>query len=624
MPVILHTENRNIKTRLIVAGMFLLLTCGAITMVHPFLVMLSGSLKSNLDQYDFDVFPRFLHDDALLLRKHTESKCNESIALFKGNYGVDTITFRDAAPPAPATGRLLEDWERFRGRELPSLYYMLGFTAPSQRTVPANVRRFRAHLRGLCDNDLDLFASRFGTVAEHWGQIYVPYEQPLARTYQLSREPFLVAYQAFKQARPAEERIFISCQGQYARFLKALGAYESDIGRYNSRHGTAYGAFEEIPFPATAPAEAASRRDWEEFVRRTLNCAFITVADSARPGYAAFLKQRHGGIGSLNKSRGTAYRSFDEVPFPADRSHAGKALADYALFLQDAAHCPADAIAIDSAEFRWRAFLLETHGSLAALRAAHGRAYPTLEDIAMPQWEADAAYVRAHAGALRREFAARNYRTVFEYLAVNGRGLVNTVIYCLLAVAVALIVNPIAAYALSRYRMPSQYKILLFLMATMTFPQIVTTIPNFLMLKELGLLNTFAALLLPGMANGYSIFLLKGFFDSLPREIYEAADIDGATEWQKFWVITMNLSKPILAVIALGAFTGAYGNFMFAFIVCQDRSMWTLMVWLYQLQQFAGQEVIFASLIIAAVPTLLVFTFCQNLIIRGIVVPTEK
>ena len=67
----------------------------------------------------------------------------------------------------------------------------------------------------------------------------------------------------------------------------------------------------------------------------------------------------------------------------------------------------------------------------------------------------------------------------------------------------------------------------------MAFPAVVTMIPNFLLLRDLGLLNTFAALLLPGMANGYSIFLLKGFFDSLPRELYEAAEIDGANEWIK-------------------------------------------------------------------------------------------
>jgi multiple sugar transport system permease protein len=158
----------------------------------------------------------------------------------------------------------------------------------------------------------------------------------------------------------------------------------------------------------------------------------------------------------------------------------------------------------------------------------------------------------------------------------------------------------------------------------MAFPEVVAMIPNFLLLRDLGLLNTFFALLLPSMANGYSIFLLKGFFDSLPKELFEAADIDGANEWQKFWMITMNLSKPILAVIALGAFNAAYSNFMYAFILCQDKDMWTLSVWLYQLQQFSSQGVVYASLMIAAIPTLIIFVLCQNVILRGIVVPTEK
>jgi multiple sugar transport system permease protein len=152
----------------------------------------------------------------------------------------------------------------------------------------------------------------------------------------------------------------------------------------------------------------------------------------------------------------------------------------------------------------------------------------------------------------------------------------------------------------------------------------VTAIPSFIMLRQFNLLNTFAALILPGMANGYSIFLLKGFFDSLPQELYESAQLDGANEWVLFWQITMGLSKPILAVVALNAFTAAYSNFMFAFVVCQDRRMWTMMVWLYELQQQSGQAVMYASLVIAAIPTFLIFLFCQNIIMRGIVVPSEK
>jgi len=159
---------------------------------------------------------------------------------------------------------------------------------------------------------------------------------------------------------------------------------------------------------------------------------------------------------------------------------------------------------------------------------------------------------------------------------------------------------------------------------TMAFPAMVTSIPAFLMMRQFGMLNTFAALVLPGLANGYAIFLLKGFFDSLPRELYECAELDGANEFVMFWQITMTLSKPILAVIALGAFTAAYSNFLFALLLCQDEDMWTLMPWLFQLQYSSGPGIVFASLIIAAIPTFVIFALCQNIIMRGIVVPVEK
>ena len=165
---------------------------------------------------------------------------------------------------------------------------------------------------------------------------------------------------------------------------------------------------------------------------------------------------------------------------------------------------------------------------------------------------------------------------------------------------------------------------LLFLMLTMAFPPMVMQIPTVLMLRELNMLNTFFALVLPGLANGYSIFLLKGFFDSLPQELYESAALDGAGEIRIFWQITMSLSKPILAVIALTSFTRAYSNFMMALLLCQERDLWTLMVWIFQVQVSAKPALIFASLVVAAIPTCLMFAFCQNLIMRGIIVPTEK
>ncbi len=100
------------------------------------------------------------------------------------------------------------------------------------------------------------------------------------------------------------------------------------------------------------------------------------------------------------------------------------------------------------------------------------------------------------------------------------------------------------------------------------------------------MLNTFFALVLPTAANGMGIFILKGFFDSLPAELFEAATIDGAKEWQIFLHVTMPMVTPILAVNALTAFLTAYEGWQWALIVCQNPKMWTLAVWMYQANQW--------------------------------------
>ena len=122
----------------------------------------------------------------------------------------------------------------------------------------------------------------------------------------------------------------------------------------------------------------------------------------------------------------------------------------------------------------------------------------------------------------------------------------------------------------------------------------------------------------------FSIFILKGFFDSLPDPLFEAAQLDGASELRMFWNISVPLSAPVLAVIAITTFTLAYGSFMWAFIVCQDPNYWTVMVYVYQLQQTLEYGGLMALLVVTALPTLIVFIFCQRIILRGIVVPTMR
>ena len=455
-----------------------------------------------------------------------------------------------------------------------------------------------------CAKNLDLFREKFGDSIENWFFLKFHPERLTDRKYQLSQLPLMEAFYDFKQQLSLEDRLYVSCDGAYQNYINLITQTEQSTQLSQSYDGS---------------------DSWEQFVRTALHPQFIDVNNGAHTHWANFLTQHYeGSISALNNVYMTSYKSFVDVPFPDDKLRSSASLRDYMLFIANSDYLDVNFLVLDSPEFRWRKFLQKKYGTIDKASISHGRNYSSFDTIKMPQQEFDWQYAQDNKFKLIKRYLIRNYQIVFDYIVLYGRGFYNTLIYCAFSIFLALLINPLAAYALSRYNLPNQYKILLFLIATMAFPAVVTMIPNFLLLRDLGLLNTFAALLLPGMANGYAIFLLKGFFDSLPRELYEAAELDGASVWTKFWLITMNLSKPILAVIALGAFNTAYSNFMYAFILCQDRDMWTLMVWLYQLQQFSGQGVVFASLIIAAIPTLLVFICFQNVILRGIVVPTEK
>jgi multiple sugar transport system permease protein len=635
MPIISRIGRRHPKVRALYFGMYAFLIVGASTMVYPFLLMISGSTKSNVDIKYFDAIPRFVRDDLWLYRKHQEALFNESMTARNSAYETDDTAFDFIDPPAAEKNAVLDAWTAFLDADrLPAHAYTVGhIQCVMSRTLPLYLREFKAQIRRKYGDDLDAVNNAIGARFVAWNAITLQAREYLARRDKPQAGGITAEVDELKAAAPYGMRYYFSARGYFKQaYLKSL--YSRNIANYNQAHGTDYASYAEIDLARRFPADAPPREqeDWENFVRSTLSLVWIEGTPDAVEDYRAFLKAKHGSIATLNRNYGASYSSFDEIPAVIESPLTGMRGSDWEAFLagwrdpetNQEYQIAREHVGVNGIEHRFRDYLIEKHGDLAGINAALGADFAELGMITIPQEAMHHQYFQANHWPLRKEFLTRNYKAVADYLLLHGRGIINTVIYCALAIVLALTINPLAAYAMSRYNMPSTYKILLFCMCTMAFPPMVTAIPNFLLLRHLGLLNTFAALVLPGMANGYAIFLLKGFFDSQPRELYESAQLDGASEWTLFWQIAMSLSKPILAVIALQAFTMAYSNFMFAFVVCQDEKMWTLMVWLYQLQQRSGQAVMYASLIIAAIPTFLIFLFCQNIIMRGIVVPAEK
>ena len=639
MSIISTIGRKSLKVRCLIWSIYLVLTLGALTMIYPFWLMISGTGKSSTDVSELKLIPSYLVDDDAYYRKTVASLFNELIVSAQMLYNMPLHDFRQLPVPQDKKEKLCKEWEEFLDKNnFPFYYYFLGHShaGVSNNTRPENFRHYKDALFEEFDGDLSAMNDAKGTEFATWNALMVN-ENPFAprRTIPNPTVRYNEEWYMHKSTAPKHHRVYVNASGFFkGSFI--YPQYSKDVATYNKSHKTSYKDYADVRLSRRFPANATAKEkeDWEFFVREILNLFWIRVDASQNPAYRKFIAAKYGTVASLNKIYGTKYKSFAEVKLPTEipAPYHGALVSDFGDYLKGwldpqtkiLHKAPAKSIYLCSVEFLFRDYLKDKFKTVAAMNKALGTNYKSFDVVDAPQWEYHYTKIMADKKHQRWEFATRNFKTVFAYIALQGRGVINTVIYCALAVLCALTFNPLAAYALSRFQLPSTYKILLFLMLTMAFPQMVTQIPNFLMMRELGLLNTFGALVLPGLANGYSIFLLKGFFDSLPKELYESAMLDGASETRIFLQITMSLSKPILAVIALNAFTHAYSNFMMALLICQDQNMWTLMPWLYQLQQSSCQAVIYSSLIIASIPTFLIFMLCQNVIMRGIVVPVEK
>ncbi len=389
---------------------------------------------------------------------------------------------------------------------------------------------------------------------------------------------------------------------------------------YGRLAGQTCASFDRLPFPLPQDAPAALQQEWATFVREAYprRLLRVRVTPGLESAYQSYVRSTCKTVQAYGRLTGKAIADFGAIRLPEHENST--------LWRNFVPSVPLEKLEMQSAEQSWQTFLLGKYGSAEGVNRAYGWSMARMEEARFPLREAMAVTFARRGWTDFLSGMAANYRMVGEFLFLRGQAFGNTLLLVLLSVLATLTVNPLAAYALSRFGMRSAEKILLFLLATMAFPAAVTAIPGFLLIRDLGLLNTFAALVLPTLASGMSIFILKGFFDGLPRELYEAAAIDGAKEWQIFLKITLPMTTPILAVNALNAFISAYNSWEWALLVCQKQSHWTLAVWMYQMsQQLSDQPwAVMAGFVVVSIPTAVVFIACQKIILRGIVLPSMK
>ena len=684
MPIISETDRKSPKGRLVVALIYLLLIVGGLTMVFPFAIMATGSVSTSFDYDRRSPFPAFLFNrgDRFLrvlcgffppshrgsirqLRSFFPSLPPEWSSWSQiGDTKKTTVEARGRATdeggaPSPRKRVGTDEWAAGVLAELENPENLAHYRAMAddygefaaacdlretvlaydQRYVGPFLRRKYGTLDRL-NETWEIAIDTFAKVnASEWGG--EPIDQ---RTYaplvDVRYEDLLEFRQEYRDGRYTK---YLDGPGSTAGFLRpAALAYiweefaAKELPEFSGKlelGAEDYAKLHRLPFPVPDTAPARLRAAWRKFLlgRFPLRHVSFPATPAFQAEFARFLEERFRNLDYMNRVMRDDDPDWTDIadwngvvlgPEIPD-GPLGKVWMDFV-----GTRVPVHRWRLRSTlpELAFQEYVLGKYRTLSGVNKAYGLNLAAIEELRLPFREAVLVSFHNHEWAFVWDQVSANYKAVFDYLFRRGRAVANTVILVILTIAITLTVNPLAGYALSRFRLRQSEKILVFCLATMAFPAAVAAIPGFLLLRDLGLLNTFAALVLPGAANGMTIFLLKGFFDSLPQDLFEAATIDGASEWRIFLSVSLPLVKPILAVSALNSFLLAYNGWAWAIIVCQNPKIWTMAVWTYQFYQTqTGQPfTVMAAFIVNSIPVLLVFLFCQKIILRGIILPQLK
>jgi multiple sugar transport system permease protein len=214
----------------------------------------------------------------------------------------------------------------------------------------------------------------------------------------------------------------------------------------------------------------------------------------------------------------------------------------------------------------------------------------------------------------------RNYTDVFIYAPMH-QYFFNTIFIIIPTIFGAAVVSSLAAYAFARLRAPGKNIIFMILISTMMLPAVVTMIPTYIIFAKLGWVGTFKPLIVPVLfGNAFYIFLMRQFFTTIPKELEDAALVDGCSRWRIFWTIIIPLAKPIMATVTVFAFMTAWNDFMGPLIYLGNKSQYTLSLGLRVFVQThrADWGMLMAASSMMVAPIILLFFVAQKQFVQGI------
>ena len=218
-----------------------------------------------------------------------------------------------------------------------------------------------------------------------------------------------------------------------------------------------------------------------------------------------------------------------------------------------------------------------------------------------------------------------NYRELFVRAGM-GRYLVNSLFVAAAITLLSLLLNLAAGYAFAKLRFAGRDRLFQTLLTALVIPAQVAMIPLFLIMKWLGLVNSYGGVVVPAMATVFGIFLVRQYARSIPDDLLEAARIDGAGEWRIFATIVLPLLKPIVITLAIFTFLASWNDFMWPLIVLSDQAWQTAPVALAALsrEHVQDNELMMAGSVVTVLPVLLLFLALQRHYLEGLLLGSVK
>lgn len=226
---------------------------------------------------------------------------------------------------------------------------------------------------------------------------------------------------------------------------------------------------------------------------------------------------------------------------------------------------------------------------------------------------------------LPRRVTMEHYVEIFTRLDM-GRYLLNSALIATVVTGVSLLINSMAGYAFAKLRFRGRDRAFRLLSAGLVVPVQVGMLPLFLLMRELGLVNTYWGVIVPSLASIFGIFLVRQYTLAVPDELLDAARVDGASEFRIYFSIVLPTIVPVLATLAIWTFLTTWNDFMWPLIVLSDETRYTLPVALANLAGEHAQdtELMMAGSVITTLPVLLVFLFLQRYYVQGVMAGSVK